>query len=96
MGRLIDADVLIEELKLKSENTMNDIEHRALNRAINTVKRQPIAYDVEKVVEELESKKEKYYKDFELATDTLDIMCYGNMSNVYGHAIEIVRKGGAE
>lgn len=94
---LISRGALIEELKLKSENSLNDIEHMALNRAINTVKRQPTAYDVEKVTKKL--------NEFALNTEQY---CVEHIANgicedcescnecVLRKAIEIVRNGGKE
>lgn len=63
---------------------------------IDMIQEQPTAYDVEKVVEQLEETKKMNYEAYKNAEDTLDIMCYGSISNAYGNAIEIVRKGGVK
>lgn len=59
MSRLIDADVLIEMIKKHSENvkcsepSLDAFYQMAHEHIIGIVDIQPIAYDVEKVVEEL-------------------------------------------
>ena len=84
MGRLIDADVLIEEysqasgLKLVVENA-------------------PTAYDVEKVVEELEDEKNKRIQNILLnsQSDFID-QEITREETLFDKVIEIVRKGGVE
>ena len=80
MSRLIDADKLLEELKQYhplslSYGILSDIEYF------------PTAYDVDKVVEQLEELKETAYE------------CYGRASGAYVamcNAIEIVKRGGVK
>ena len=78
MSRLIDADKLLEELRechplSLSQGILSDIEYF------------PTAYDIDKVVEQLEELKETAYE------------CYGCASGAYVavcNAIEIVKRGG--
>lgn len=82
MGRLIEADSLIEELN-KLAIKANDLgEYSATNFIINLVKNRPTAYDVEKVVAEL---KEHLYTDYTW-TDFVEME----------DAINIVKRGGVE
>lgn len=82
--RLIDADALIDKLK-----ELGWIEDTPLDEIINEM---PTAYDVEKVVAELESA-ENYYYD-----DTLDAECNLVMFKSIRQdvAIDIVKKGGVK
>ena len=80
MSRLIDADKLLEELREYhplsiSYGILSDIEYF------------PTAYDVDKVVEQLEELKETAYE------------CYGRASGAYVamcNSIEIVKRGGVK
>lgn len=79
MSRLIDADKLLEELREYhplsiSYGILSDIEYF------------PTAYDVDKVVKQLEELKETIYESYGLGNDAYVAVC---------NAIEIV-KGGVE
>lgn len=90
MARLIDADALIEELN-KLAIKANDLgEYSATNFIINLVKNRPTAYDVEKVVAELESRKEL----LDIARIPTTQKNVGQ--NAYNMAIDIVKAGGVE
>lgn len=92
---LIDKDIkmtenFINEIGLPSEKTLKH--YAELASQLNTLKSykgiiqdQPTAYDIEKVVAELED-----HEQYEME--------YGNYhaSSAYGRAVEIVRKGGVE
>lgn len=85
MSRLIDADAMNEELfykQLGGKDTLITVES-----AFNMIKAQPTAYDVEKVVAELE--------DFKIKGTNLDKADY-NWNLALIEAIEIVKKGGVE
>ena len=78
--RLIDADKLLDELRechplSLSYGILSDIEYF------------PTAYDVDKVVEQLEELKETAYESYGLASGAYVAMC---------NAIEIVKRGGVE
>lgn len=81
--RLIDADVLMVDVR----NTITE-ESGAIDW-INLINRQPTAYDMDKVVEQLENER----KFWENAYD-------GNLgkekARSYEHAIEIVKGGGLD
>ena len=89
MGRLIDADKLKVYLK----------EYLHYEHAIPWVDAQPTAYDVEKVVAELEAEKEKIAKEDYCRTkhyvenDCEHKDCFKCCAE---HLIDIVRKGGVE
>lgn len=78
MSRLIDADKLIEDIKI------NDIGDRIGDGQIDIIKainRQPTAYDVEKVREQLEELRVNAFNDEVL---------------IINDAIDIVRAGGID
>ena len=87
MGRLIDADKLLEETirdrDYARKNGFLDMyyERQAL---IDRIEAQPTAYDLEKVVEQLQ----KYRLNFE----SRGILPLVNMD----YAVEVVRNGGKE
>lgn len=99
--RLIDADKLIEKLRDFKEwenddgrpmHTMSEIQR--IDRCINFAQTEPIAFDVNKVAEELKENASRYTKKYTTP--------YGN--NGYRDtkaisirkAIEIVKRGGKE
>ena len=80
MSRLIDADKLLEELReyhplSLSHGILSDIEYF------------PTAYDVDKVVEQLEELKETAYESYGLGNGAYVAVC---------NAIETVKRGGVE
>ena len=84
MSRLIDADVFIEYLGLNAENSRE--ENLGEIVTLEDFDAQPTAYDVDKVVKQLEELKKTAYE------------CYGRASGAHVamcNAIEIV-KGGVE
>lgn len=95
MSRLIDADKLIQEMsewywdKEKQKATENDVSPMDLftHLAITTVQEQPTAFDADKVVEQLKTKKtrtaalQKASEYFEGETDAFEV------------AIKIVKDG---
>ena len=77
MSRLIDADKLLEELReyhplSLSYGILSDIEYF------------PTAYDIDKVIEQLEELKKTAYESYGLASGAYVAMC---------NAIEIVKGG---
>jgi hypothetical protein len=83
MGRLIDADAFLQ-------NLINcDIGRKSLEKVIEAVKKQPTAYDPEKVVEQLEKEKNPIYREVEsIMSDRQSIKI--------DKAIEIVKGGGVD
>ena len=99
MGRLIDADALLEHIKKlechaenkKYEQGLNDFLQCYLPQIIDN---QPTAYDVEKVVEELMVLHEEGYCPNE---DSLECVLDKACSDCYREKItDIVKKGGVE
>ena len=92
MGRLIDADVLIEELKMQcadcmecKERSIGGIVKGAINDCIKIVDRQPTAYDVDAVVKQLDRECIPIYdEDSETRVKVIG----------KNEAIDIIRNGG--
>ena len=86
MGRLIDADELLQDIR---ENMPN---YEVKGEFLNYVNEQPTAYEVEKVVAELE--------EWTFETDVTMPFDKTIMKNqkliASGNAIDIVRRGGVE
>ena len=90
--RLIDADVLIEEMKKTETEYENAMTCPSWWSAFNVISEQSTAYDIDKVVEELRENASRYTKKYTTP--------YGN--NGYkdikainiNKAIEIVKQGG--
>ena len=80
--RLIDADALIKNLSYLYTKNHIPIDMRA-KEILTTIMEQPTAYDVDKVVKELE------LHSFELGTDTIPAH-YVRLNE----AIEIIKQGG--
>lgn len=96
--RLIDADKLIEELTIKAVSKDAHIISIA-NAVVNFVNNQPTAYSVDKVVDELEERKEEREKQYKTASmedgSYMLSKCFSEGARAYGNAIEIVKQGGA-
>ena len=89
--RLIDADKLIEELTIKAVSKDAHIISIA-NAVVNLVNNQPTAYDIDKVVEELEENSSRYTKKYNTPYGNNG---YRDVKAISIHkAIEIVKQGG--
>ena len=94
MGRLIDADVLMADVR----NTITE-ESGAIDW-INLINRQPTAYDPDKVVEQLEDEVKEYDKRIERRNgdcyfdETEKIKALEERARGIERAIEIVKGGG--
>ena len=95
--RLIDADKLIEKLRDFKEwenddgrpiHTMSEIQR--IDRCINFAQTEPTAYDVDKVVEELQSDAERWEDSGKEYKDKCEIAVGKGLRK----AIEIVKQGG--
>ena len=81
--RLIDADAFLQ-------NLINcDIGRKSLEKVIEAVKKQPTAYDPEKVVEQLENERKFWENAYNRNLGK-------EKARSYEHAIEIVKGGGAD
>ena len=96
MGRLIDADKLLEETRRDRDyarkNGFLDMyyERQAL---IDRIESQPTSYDVEKAVEQLEELKMRYFLTIANTGDEKSDFAYENVGNALDKAIEIVKAG---
>ena len=86
MSRLIDADKIIDSLG----NSDMDF---AIGAVIDE---QPTVFDVDKVIEQLEELKMRYFLTIANTGNTDKDCAYENIANTIGKAIEIVKGGGVE
>ena len=96
--RLIDADNLIKLTKKDMEFAFNNgFLDMAFEREhlIKVIRNQPTAYSVDKVVEELEELKMRYFLTIANTEDEKSDFAYENVGNALDKAIEIVKQGGA-
>lgn len=102
--RLIDADALIkaiEDIKLYNvtpNQPVYDMNRVRADELIETINAQPTAYDMKKVVEQLQQQANQYNRrDLELVEKSTEAGIHNKgKACSYEHAIEIVRKGGVE
>ena len=99
MGRLIDADKLLEETRkdrdYAEKNGFMDMyyERQAL---IDRIKSQPIAFYTEKVVEQLETMRMRYYLTYANTRNKTNDEVWEKVSRAVDNAIEIVKGGGVD
>lgn len=86
MSRLIDADKIIDSLG----NSDMDF---AIGAVIDE---QPTVFDVDKVIEQLEELKMRYFLTIANTGDTDKDCAYKNIANAIDKAIEIVKGGGVD
>ena len=93
--KLIDADKLIVELKNLAKGQISSCPNIAeffvsirVDRIIDILNSQPTAFDVDKVVSELESEKKLYEYEYALQMDY-----YKGISAGYERALDIVKRG---
>lgn len=97
--RLIDANLLIQEMnkwywdKEKQKAAEEDVSPMDLftHLAITTVQEQPTAFDVDKVVEQLEELKMRYFLTIANTGDEKLDFAYEKVGNALDMAIEIVK-----
>lgn len=95
MGRLIDADKLLEETRrdrdYAEKNGFMDMYHER-QALIDRIEAQPTAYDVDKVVEQLEDRKSLMLETLKISEADID------RGRIYGmdKAIEIAKGGGVD
>lgn len=102
--RLIDSNKLIQEMrkwywdKEKQKAAENDVSPMDLftHLAITTVQEQPTVFDVDKVIEQLEELKMRYFLTIANTGDADKDCAYKNIANTIDKAIEIVKGGGVE
>lgn len=91
MSRLIDSDELIEYIKMREIGTSISSDQKEF---IDCINRQPTAFDLDKVVEQLKELKMRYYLTTANTGDEKLDFAYEKAGNALDRAIDIVRKGG--
>lgn len=100
--RPIDADKLLKCVEASMLNNTHRNGNAALchvsehRHFIETIVEQPTAFDVEKVVKELEDLKMRYYFTIANTGDADKDCAYLNTANAIDKAIEIVKRGGVD
>lgn len=93
-----DVNDVIDELEVytcgRPNTTKVEISVLQLQRLINKLKNILTAYDVDKVVEELEEVKMRYFLTTANTGDEKSDFAYENVGNALDKAIEIVKQGG--
>lgn len=90
MSRLIDADELIKYIKIWEIGTSISSDQKEF---IDCVNNQPTVFDVDKVVEQLEELKMRYFLTIANTGDTDKDCAYKNIANTIDKAIETVKGG---
>lgn len=93
MSRLIDADELIKYIKIWEIGTSISSDQKEF---IDCVNKQPTAFDVDKVVEQLKDLKAMYWVSIANTGDEKLDVAYEKVGNALDKAIEIVKGGGVE
>ena len=93
MSRLIDADDLIEYIKIWDIGMSIDSDQKEF---INCINRQPTVFDVDKVIEQLKELKMRYFLTIANTSDADKDCAYENIANTIDKAVEIVKGGGVE
>ena len=93
MSRLIDADDLIEYIKIWEIGNSISSDQKEF---IDCVNRQPTVFDVDKVVEQLKNLKAMYWVSIANTGDKKLDVAYEKVGNALDRAIEIVKEGGVE
>ena len=90
--RLIDADTLVKGLSYLYTKNHIPVDMRT-KEILTTIMEQPTAYSVDKVVEELEEMKMRYFLTIANTGDEKSDFAYENVGNALDKAIEIVKQG---
>lgn len=93
--RLIDADLLKKNCKCTGEFEDN-FKCVSLTELAKVIDEQPTAFDVDKVVEQLEEIKKKYSQLSLAFNDITETQKYIGMEQAMTLALEIVKGGGTE
>lgn len=91
--RLIDADELIKYIKIWEIGTSISSDQKEF---IDCVNEQPTAYDADKVVEQLEELKMRYFLTIANTGDADKDCAYKNIANTIDKAVDIVKGGRVE
>ena len=98
--RLIDADKLISSIQKEIKDTKDIHAKVVLGLIISIIACQPTAYDIDKVVAELEEERQIAYADFTKYLLEYELLDFDEDDDWFFkgliRAIDIVRKGGVE
>nr|DAL44125.1 MAG TPA_asm: hypothetical protein [Caudoviricetes sp.] len=92
--QLIDADKLKKDILL--QNILGEPIQKIIDRYIHIVDEQPTAFDMDKVIKQLEELKMRYFLTIANTGDADKDCAYKNIANTIDKAIEIVKGGGVE
>ena len=101
MSRLIDVDLLVKrckewlEPKAPDKDKMVSLADIAVS-ILMEIEEQPIVFDMQKVVKELEDLKMHYFLTLANTGDADKDCAYFNIANVIDKTIKIVKRGGVE
>ena len=90
MSRLIDADDLIEYIKIWDIGNSISSDQKEF---IDCVNNQPTVFDLDKVVKQLKDLKAMYWVSIANTGDEKLDIAYENVGNALDRAIEIVKEG---
>ena len=93
MSRLIDADELIKYIKIWEIGTSISSDQKEF---IDCVNKQLTAFDMDKVIEQLEELKMRYFLTIANTGDADKDCAYKNIANTIDKAVEIVKGGGVD
>lgn len=93
MSRLIDADDLIEYIKIWEIGNSISSDQKEF---IDCVNKQSTVFDLDKVVKQLKDLKAMYWFSIANTGDKKLDVAYENVGNALDEAIEIVKEGGVE
>lgn len=93
MRRLIDADELIEYIKIWEIGTSISSDQKEF---IDCVNRQLTVFDLDKVVKQLKDLKAMYWVSIANTGDEKLDVAYEKVGNALDRAVEIVKGGGVE
>lgn len=93
--RLIDADLFKQQMSALALTSPTFFTSKVV-KLLEIIDKQPTAYDVEEVVEELEEMKGQAFLTLANTGDAVFDFTYDNVLAYLDKVIEIVRKGGEE
>lgn len=95
MGRLIDADEL-ENMTFSQGYNHDGVVYVPLLEVRQNIRKAKTAYDVDKVVAELEEERMRYFLTIANTGDASLDIAYKEVSGAIEKAIDIVKRGGVE
>lgn len=96
MSRLIDADEF--QKQIAGMTILNNYPPDKANALCKLVDSQPIAFDVENIIKQLEEERDYSYEDYENYAEKhdMDVECDDLFCRGLDRAIEIVKRGGRD